>query len=204
MPPPFYKFVPNKDITIILNKITFNFTTVVTKHQLQILQCIPVFPAITASILSMRVMHCKAAQCNPYRCSTSISIRAFQSRIIASCGITKSRVTATMIPRVYGNSITRNKIIRECGEWTTNGWEWRRAWFEWELPQFTEFRQLLNQTQTQKEWKDLWVWKDEEQKFTAYLKVKTRFLGKNSDMFNLFWSIKELHHHNIHLEGNAE
>ena len=63
-------------------------------------------------------------------------------------------------PRLYENSISKEKTLREFGEWTNNGWvwlmKWRRDWFEWELPQ-EDFKQMLNQTQILREGEDLWV-----------------------------------------------
>jgi len=38
-------------------------------------------------------------------------------------------------PILYENSISKEKTLREFGEWTNNGrvWlmKWRRDWFEW-------------------------------------------------------------------------
>jgi len=61
------------------------------------------------------------------------------------------------------------------------------------LTQLEDFKQLLNQTQIQRDVDDLWVWKDDEQNFTvksAYYKLKTPFVGENSELFNIFLECK--------------
>ena len=90
-------------------------------------------------------------------------------------------------PRLYGNSILKDKVIKEFGKWENNKWEWgvkwRRKWFQWELPQVDEFENLIQQVSVNKESVDSWFWKDEEGKYTVksgYSKIQNFPSGENS------------------------
>ncbi|GKV01589.1 hypothetical protein SLEP1_g14135 [Rubroshorea leprosula] len=78
---------------------------------------------------------------------------------------------ANKFPRLFLNSLDREKSIAQMGFWSNGSWswslEWRRPNFSWEEHSMAELRRMLQTIQPIKGQKDQWEWRHDQGIYSA-------------------------------------